>query len=218
VIYGTVTTAIGKRGLGNIEVEKFRGIGVARGHPLSEKVAQALDESGLNCTLYNNPLDMKWSKMLTNLISNATSAILDMPPREVFKHPGLYYLEISMLRECLAVMAAQGIKVVDLPGTPVKALAFAVKYLPLWLSRPLLARGVGGGRGDKMPSFHIDLHSGRGRSEVTYLNGAVVRAGEKLGIPTPANLLLNEVLVDLTLGRDDLDLYRGKPENLLAQL
>jgi 2-dehydropantoate 2-reductase len=218
VIYGTVTTAVGKRGLGNIEVEKFRGVGVAKGHPLSEKVAKAFDEAGLNCKLYENPLDMKWSKMLTNLISNATSAILDMPPREVFIHPGLYYLEISMLRECLAVMEAQGINVVDLPGTPVKALAFAVKYLPLWLSRPLLARGVGGGRGDKMPSFHIDLHSGRGKSEVSYLNGAVVREGERLGIPTPANLLLNETLIALTVGRESLEEYHGKPEVLLEQL
>ena len=98
------------------------------------------------------------------------------------------------------------------------AQAFAVKYLPLSLSRPLLARAVGGGRGDKMPSFHIDLHSGRGKSEVSYLNGAVVREGERLGIPTPANLLLNETLIALTVGRESIDDYRRKPEVLLEQL
>jgi Ketopantoate reductase PanE/ApbA C terminal. len=80
-----------------------------------------------------------------------------------------------MLRECLAVMKAQGIDVVDLPKTPVRALAFATR-LPLWLSKPLLGRAAGSGRGGKMPSFHIDLHSGRGKSEVDYLHGAVVRA------------------------------------------
>lgn len=37
-----------------------------------------------------------------------------------------------------------------------------------------------------MPSFHIDLHGGRGRTEVDYINGAVVRYGEHTGVPTPS--------------------------------
>ncbi len=217
VIYGTVTTAIGRRGAGDIEVEKLRGMGVAAGHPLSERLTQALNKAGLKAELFKNFLDMKWSKMLTNLIANASSAILDMTPAEIFAHPGLYFLEISMLRETLAVMRHMGIKVVNLPGTPVRALAFAVNRLPLSLSRPLLGKAVGGGRGDKMPSFHIDLHSGRGKSEVSYLNGAVVRAGEEADIPTPANLLLNETLTALTLGQEDLETYKGKPEKLLGE-
>jgi 2-dehydropantoate 2-reductase len=217
VIYGTVITAIGRRGAGDIEVEKLRGMGVAAGHPLSETLVQTLDGAGLKAELFKNSLDMKWSKMLTNLIANASSAILDMTPAEIFAHPGLYYLEISMLRETLAVMRHMGINVVNLPGTPVKALAFAVNRLPLSLSRLLLGKAVGGGRGEKMPSFHIDLHSGRGKSEVSYLNGAVVRAGEEAGIPTPANLLLNQSLTALTLGHEHLDTYKGKPEKLLAE-
>jgi len=47
---------------------------------------------------------MKWSKMLTNLPANATAAILDMTPAEVFSHPSLFQLEMRMLREALAVM------------------------------------------------------------------------------------------------------------------
>ena len=66
---------------------------------------------------------MKWSKMLTNLPANATSAILDMTAAEVFAHPGLFRLEMRMLRETLAVMRASRIRVVDLPGVPVRALA-----------------------------------------------------------------------------------------------
>jgi 2-dehydropantoate 2-reductase len=217
VVYGTVTTAVGRRGAGNIIVERLRGMGVAAGHPLSERLVRALDASGLQCELFPNAQDMKWSKMLTNLISNATSAILDMPPGDIFAHPGLYWLEISQLRETLAVMRKQGIRVVSLPGTPVKALAFAVRWLPLFISRPLIQKAVGGGRGEKMPSFHIDLHSGRGKSEVSFLNGAVVRYGEELGIPTPANLLLNEKLTALTLEHEELETFRGKPEKLLEE-
>lgn len=217
VIYGTVTSAIGRRGPGEIVLEKLRGVGVAAGHPLSQRLVAALDGAYLNARLFPVAADMKWSKMLTNLLANPTSAILDMTAAEIFAHPGLYRLEIEQLRECLAVMKAQGIKAVDLPGTPVRALALATK-LPLWLSKPLLSKAAGAGRGAKMPSFHIDLHAGRKQSEVTYLHGAVVRAGEQVGVPTPVNQLLTETLLALTEGQIPLDEFARQPEKLLAKL
>jgi 2-dehydropantoate 2-reductase len=177
----------------------------------------AFNDAFLNAQSFSDAQSMKWSKMLTNLLANPTSAILDMSATEIYAHKGLYELEITMLRECLAVMSAQNHEVVDLPGTPVRALAFATK-LPLWLSKPLLSRAAGAGRGDKMPSFHIDLHSGRGKSEVDYLHGAVVRAGEKANIPTPINRLLTETLLALTNGEMTLEKYAHQPEKLLAEL
>jgi len=226
VIAGTITSAVGRKGAGEIVLEKLRGVGVslpehgggAARDQLCERLVAAMDEAGLKARLFTSAADMKWSKMLTNLISNATSAILDMPPAAIFAHPGLYRLEIGQLRETLRVMAAQGIKVVDLPGTPVRLLAIAVKYLPLALSRPLLGKAVGGGRGGKMPSFHIDLHAGRGKSEVDFLNGAVVRAGRRTNIPTPVNKLLTGKLLALTRGEIPIESYRGQPEKLIKEL
>jgi 2-dehydropantoate 2-reductase len=217
VIYGTVTTAVGKRGTGDIVLERLRGVGIAKGHVLSEKINTAFNDAYLNSRLFDDAASMKWSKMLTNLIANPTSAILDVTPAEIFSSKGLYKVEIDMLKECLAVMEAQGLKVVDLPGTPVRALAFATR-LPLWLSRPLLRRAAGAGRGGKMPSFHIDLHSGRGKSEVEYLHGAVVCAGEKFGMPTPANKVLTETLLSLVNKQIPLEEFAHKPEKLLAKL
>ena len=115
------------------------------------------------------------------------------------------------------MMKAQNLEVVDLPGTPVKALAFATR-LPLWLSKPFLSRAAGSGRGAKMPSFHIDLYSGRGQSEVEYLHGAIVRAGKKYNIPTPVNELLTNTLVALTKKEIPLEEYAGQPEKLLKAL
>jgi len=218
VIAGTVTSAIGRRAAGDIALERLRGIGISGEHPISEKLVTAFNGAGLNARLYPKAAQMKWSKMLTNLLANASAAILDMTPAEIFAHPGLYRLEIAQLREALKLMQAQGIGVVDLPGTPVKALAFAVRYLPLTFSRPLLAKAVGGGRGGKMPSFHIDLHSGSGRSEVDYLNGAVVRTGQKFNIATPANQLLTETLLGLTAGNIPIDTFRHQPEKLLNSM
>lgn len=217
VIPGTVTSAIGRRGIGDIVLEKLRGVGVAAGYPLSATLVQALNEAFLNAKLFPKAADMKWSKMLTNLLANPTSAILDMTATDVFADPGLYRLEIAQLVECLAVMRAQGIGVVDLPGTPVRALAFATR-LPLWLSKPLLSKAAGAGRGAKMPSFHIDLHSGRGKSEVSYLHGAVARAGKQFGVPTPVNSLLTETLLALTAGALPLDEFAHQPRKFIEKL
>ena len=117
------------------------------------------------------------------------------------------------------MMKAQNLEVVDLPGTPVKALAFATK-LPLWLSKPLLSRAAGSGRGAKMPSFHIDLYSARsrGQSEVQYLHGAVVREGKARGIPTPVNELLTDTLMALTKKEIPLEEYANQPEKLLSKV
>jgi len=217
VVPATVTTAIGRRAAGDIVLERLRGVGIGSTHMLSGRLAATFREALLNPQLFANEAAMKWSKMLTNLVANPTSAILDMTAAQVFAHPGLYRLEIDMLRECIAVMQAQRIPVVDLPGTPASLLALATR-LPLWLSKPLFGRAAGSGRGGKMPSFHIDLHSGRGKSEVEYLHGAVVRAGGKFGVPTPVNKLLTETLLALTRGEIPLEEFARQPEKLLARL
>jgi len=69
-----------------------------------------------------------------------------------------------------------------------------------------------------MPSFHIDLHAGRKKIEVDYLNGAVVRAGQRAGIPTPINHLLNTTLQDLVDGKQAVSDYSRQPGKLLAKL
>jgi 2-dehydropantoate 2-reductase len=217
VIAGTVTSSVARHAVGDIKLEKLRGVGVADGHPLSLCLWEALNGASLKARLYPRPADMKWSKMVTNLMVNATVAILDMPPRAVLTHPGLFRLEIAILREALAVMKTQGIHVVDLPGTPVRLLALAA-YLPAFVSRPLMVRAVGGGRGGKMPSFHIDLQAGRGKSEVEWLNGAVARFGLKCGIPTPVNQRLTGILMALTRGEIPLSEFSGKPQKLLDRM
>ncbi len=217
VLAGTVTSAVGRRAPGEVILEKRRGVGIAAGHPLAARLVAIFCAAGLNARLYPNAAAMKWSKMLTNLLANASAAILDMTPAEIFAHPGLYRLEIAMLREALAVMRALHLRVVNLPKTPVRLLALAVS-LPEALGRPLLRRAVGSGRGGKMPSFHIDLHSGRGRSEVEWLNGAVARYGEQVGVAAPVNRFLSETLLALTRAEIPRETYARQPEKLLAHL
>lgn len=215
VIAGTVTSAVGRNDVGDVVLERLRGVGISAAHPLAHDIAGAMNDAGLNARLYARPADMKWSKMLTNLPANAASAILGMKPAEIYSHPKLFKLEKAQMNEALAVMRRYQYQVVDLPETPVRALVFAVQHLPEKLARGVLARGVGGGRGSKMPSFYIDLHRGRKESEVAYLNGAVVRAGSELGIPTPANRVLTDTLLALAQGEIPLEDFQGQPDKLL---
>ena len=218
VIFGTVTSAIGRLDLGEIVLERLRGMGVAEGHALSARLVEALSEAGLNAALYPHAMGMKWSKMLTNLLANATAAIVDMTPAEVYRDKMLCRLEISQIREALAIMRANGYPVTNLAGTPVKLLAWGFRWLPVFLMRPVLVKMVGEGRGEKMPSFHIDLHTGRGKSEVDFLNGAVSRGGMVLGIKTPVNDVLTQILLGLTNGRLSKEAYVKQPEVLVKEV
>ncbi len=220
-IAGTVTTAIGLPGPGVVAVERLRGLGIAGEGTsplgkLATRIHAAMDYAGLQPRLYPLPAEMKWSKLLTNLTANASSAILDMSPAEVFGHPGLVRLELGQQRETLSVMRALGVKVVDLPGTPVRLFAFAVRFLPVSLAQPILKRAVGGGRGGKMPSLHIDLHKGNPQSEVSALNGAVAAHGARVGVATPINQKLNDVLLGLARREMPLATFAKQPEKLLS--
>ncbi len=144
-------------------------------------------------------------------------AILNWSPAKILGNPVTYKIEVLQLREALAVMKKMGIKVIDFPGTPVKLLDHASGYPSIEFGRVLIGSALAKGRGAKMPSLHIDLQAGRTRSEVEFLNGAVVRFGEKVGVPTPVNRVLTEILMELTEGKQDKQIYSNHPEILLRK-
>ncbi len=216
VIAGSLTSAIRRNGPGDVSLERLRGVGIASDHPYAESVSIAFNRAGLNARLYDNAQSMKWSKLLTNLLANASSAILDMPPGEIFANLELYSLEVNQIREALNVMRGLDLPVTDLPGTPVRMLAFLLQSVPIKISQPIAKRALGRGRGGKMPSFHIDLHAGRVKSEVDYLNGAVVRFARQLGLPAPVNKVLNDTLLALVEGKLKIQDFAGQPEKLLG--
>ncbi len=214
VIPASLTTAVQRLEPGLIRIERRRGLALDSAHPLTRRVAEEASQAGLAPRLYSDGQSMKWSKLLTNLVANATSAILGWAPRRVFEQPGLYRLEIEALRETVRVMQALGLRVVDLPGVPTALFSRAVFWLPR-LTAPLLRRAVVSGRGDKLPSFNYDI--GRGRSEVGWLNGAVAATSAQLGLRAPANSVLTDTLTSLVDGTTDPSALRGRPDVLLRR-
>jgi len=216
VLPGTVTTAVERRGPGDITVARPRGLGLTR-HPATEALAATLEGAGLTVRLYPDGRALKWTKLLTNLLGNATSAILDWPPSRIYAHPGLFALERAQLREALAVMDALGLEVVALPGTPSRALAWGARHVPSWLLRPILRYKVGRGRGAKMPSLHQDVHQGKRQTEIDALHGAVARTARDLGLPAPTNALLAGLVRGLSQGDISPETFRHNPAALLTR-
>jgi 2-dehydropantoate 2-reductase len=214
VVPASLTSAVRFLAPGAVRIERARGVGLSSGHPLSERLRADFEDAGLRPRLYDDPASMKWSKLVTNLLSNAISAITGLSAGDVYHHPGLYNLEIEALRETCRVITRSGRRLLALPGVPVPWLG-RLAWLPKTLTRPLLERVVGGGRGDKAPSLAYDV--GRGRSEVAWLNGAVAQEGRRLGVSTPANSLLTSIVMDLVEGRSQAARYAGRPEALLAE-
>jgi 2-dehydropantoate 2-reductase len=212
VIHATLTTAVQLFPQGVIQVERERGVGISGTHGLIPEIIDDLSSSGMLIRRYHNPERMKWSKALTNIVSNASSAILGWSPAQIFRHPGTYRLEVEALREAVRVMKGQGMRLENLPSVPLSLLGISI-FLPPRLIQVPLGKIVAGGRGDKRPSFHYDI--GRGRSEVDWLNGKIASVGERFHVPTPANQVLYRTMISLVHGVEVPEKYLNKPEILL---
>jgi 2-dehydropantoate 2-reductase len=221
IVAGSLTTPVSRESSNRLVEERAdRGLGLAptqRGGDI-RRWAAMFRKAGIETTAVADYRAMKWSKALLNMVGNATSAILNRAPSSIYKAGPLFDLERRMLGETLDVMEALQIDVIDLPGSPASRLAFGVRRMPKLLLKPLLTRLVAGGRGGKMPSFHIDLSAGKKKNEVIYHNGAVAKAGQKAGIPTPVNFTLTTVLMKLARGEVDWREYNGAAGRLLKDV
>lgn len=224
VLAGSITTPVSVEQPGAIRVDKPRyGLGLGVWRPAAGEAANHLytetcarfGQAGFAVKQYADAAAMKWTKLLMNMMGNATCAILDEPPQTAFADKRIVNLEIDAWREALAVMAAAGIPALNMDKYPLAALAPLVRYVPKALIRPVLRSQIGGARGGKLPSLHIDLHSNKGRSEVGWLNGAVVRKGREVNVATPVNQTLTNVMGTLVEHPAEIAGWRGNHERLL---
>ncbi len=221
VIAGTTATPVAVTGPAEIAVARPRyQLGLCPWSPngdprLFAKLATALTEAGFAVKRYPSAQGMKWSKLLLNMIANASCAVLDMPPAAVAADPRLLEVEVAASREAVQVMAAAGIPALQVGVYPRYLFPWLLTRAPLTLRRGVLRKLIAGGRGTKMPSLHIDLHAGKQRSEAPWLNGAVVRKGAEVGVATPVNRALLEAVQALAGDAAAQAAWRRRPQALL---
>ena len=220
VIAGTLTTPVSVAAPATIRIDRpsfTMGLSAWSSRaptPLITTTHEALLRAGFKAKLYPHAQGMKWTKLLMNMMGNATSAILDQPPALLFADNRVVDIEIAAWREALAVMAAAKIPPVNLGSYPFAFLAPLLRIAPKSLLRPVLRRQVSGARGDKLPSLHMDLHQGKRKNEIGWLNGAVVELGKTLGVATPINALLTETVSALICNPEQQALWKGNVERL----
>ena len=183
-----------------------------------EALVRAFVGGGLRARSTPSAAAMRWSKLLINLMGNASGAIVDLDPVAVYRDPGLFRLERRQIREALAAMKAQGLRPIRLFGADARLLPIAMR-LPGPVVQPILVRVVAAGRGGKRPSLHLHLEAGGGApSEVEWLNGAVARAALDLGRQAPVNARLAELVEACNRDPAQRAWFRGRPERLLAAI
>jgi 2-dehydropantoate 2-reductase len=221
LLAGSLTTAVepvpgGVRRLrtGGMGVAAWPGDGAARAAVLAGLLAASWTAGGLPARVYADAAAMKWSKVLANLVGNATSAILDMDPGAIYADRLGYQVERRQLHEAVAVMRAMHLAPVSLPGAKTGLLLKGLA-LPEWLGRPIVARAIAGARGGKSPSLRLHVQGGGGLpTEALWLNGAVAEAGGRSGVAAPVNRALATLVDEVAADPLRAAWFAGRPDRL----
>lgn len=130
-------------------------------------IAETLRAAGLETTQSDRILDEVWKKLALNACTLPTSALLQLLSHELVAYDGAKDLMAAILKEVVAVATAQGI---------------ALDHDERWAAiTGLLEKAIGG-----KSSMFQDVEAGR-KTEIDVINGAIVAAGRRTGVPTPHN-------------------------------
>jgi 2-dehydropantoate 2-reductase len=135
------------------------------------RIAEEFNRAGIVTTVSPNIVGIMWDKLLVNVATGALCGITRLPYGGLYKLPELRDVALEAVAEGLAVAKASGVELST--KEPNQAWLKASEGLPE----------------DFKPSLSQGLEKGL-RTEVDFINGAVVRRGEICGIPTPVNRTL----------------------------
>ncbi len=136
-------------------------------------IAHIFREGGINVKVVDELSEQIWEKLVFNCVINGLGTILNVPNNQLAS-PAFDTIKKALVMECLSVAIKEGVKleinILDKINTFIK-----------------VSRNVN--------STLQDIRKGK-KSEIGYLNGAIVHLGEKHGIPTPINRTICEALSD----------------------
>jgi len=142
-----------------------------------QSIAGLLSEGGLAASIAYDIRPHLWGKLLVNAAINPVAALLDRKNAAITDDPDAGELARALALETAAVARASGVK-----------LPFPDPWQ--YVREAVVATA------DARNSMTLDLEAHR-RTEVDYINGAVVAAGRRAGVPTP----FNEAMLSLVRAR-----------------
>ena len=137
----------------------------------AKRIAETLTRAGLATTVSANIMGTMWDKLLINVATGALCGITRLPYGDLYKVPEVKECALAAVAEAIAVARALGVKLTS--DKPEDAWNLAAEGLPPEFKTSMLQ------------SIEKGLPT-----EIDYINGSVVRAGLRCGVPTPVNKAL----------------------------
>ncbi len=136
-----------------------------------QSIANTFNEAGLDTVVSANIMGTIWDKLLVNVATGAVSGISRLVYGELYQVSELEATGVAAVAEAMAVAKASGITLsITDPRQPWVKAGAGLPY-------------------DFKTSMLQSLEKGS-ITEIDFINGAVVRQGEKCGVPTPVNQAL----------------------------
>jgi len=137
-------------------------------------VAAVFNQAGLPTRVEPMVDSLIWSKLIINVGINPLTAITRLRNGQLLDHPGTQWVMEQAVREAVAVAQAQGVKLIyPDPLARVKEVA----------------RATAG----NIASMLQDVRAQR-QTEIEQINGAIAALGRRLGLPTPVNETLTNLV------------------------
>lgn len=146
-------------------------------------IAQCFETAGLRTIASDDIMAAVWDKLLVNVATGAVSAITGLDYGNLYDVPEVEATALAAVREAIAVAGALGITLSS--DDPRRAWKKASEGLPFEFKASMLQ----------------SLEKGS-ITEIDFVNGSVVRAGKRVGVPTPVNETLVALLKGIERGLD----------------
>ncbi len=174
---GGLMTALGVVTMGTKNKDTIIGELHGQTTPRVAAIGKAFNDAGLQTAVSDNIMGAMWDKILVNVATGAITGITRLVYGLMYQVPELEAMACAAVAEAMAVAKAKGI-VLSI-AEPKAAWNKAGRGLPFEFKASMLQT--------------LEKNS---VTEIDYINGAVVREGKRLAIPTP----VNETLVALIKG------------------
>jgi 2-dehydropantoate 2-reductase len=134
-------------------------------------IAKEFERAGLPTTVSDNIVGTMWDKLLINVATGAVSGITGLPYGALYAVSEIEACAVAAVAEAMAVARASGVRLSI--AAPRDAWVMAAEGLPAEFRTSMLQ----------------SLEKGS-ITEVDFINGAVVRLGERCNVTTPVNRTL----------------------------
>src|SRR6201989_3027934 len=152
----------------------------------------------------------RWSKLVTNAMANGIAACTGLTSSEVLHNDALRHFSTRVGSEAIRVGQALGYQLEEIYHLPPETIARAGEGDEAAMRACDEERFRQGKRtaAGQHPSMGQDMQKGR-RTEIAFLNGLIVREGDRIGIAARANAVLTDLVKPVERGE-----LKADPKNI----